>query len=264
MTEKKIYSIRRKPFFADQQVKRYMVQILSMFAGFQVRSGKQRDGKHRMLDVPVIYGGNSRAVNWILGGGNENVVNALPIISVDLVGLRQRSDLRRFAGHTEKIYYDELVGTNPTDGLGTEKGDRKVVERHMPVPYQMDIRVYSWSSNYDQVYQIAEQLMTYFNPDVDIQLGNSPADWASRSVVTFEGDVEITRTGVDIGAGTGEDSYYVSIMGFNISPVWISPPVKVYDAKEIQEIHLNILELNDPVDFDTMDQLDDIVITGSN
>jgi len=53
-------TVRRKPFFYDHQIKRYLAQLMSCFAGYQVRTGKQRDGKARMIDVPIIHGDHSR------------------------------------------------------------------------------------------------------------------------------------------------------------------------------------------------------------
>ena len=74
--------LKRKPFFYDSQVKRMIVQVLATFAGYQVRSGIQRDGKHRFQDVPIVYGGFDKAVAYLLQGGNENTVPYLPIMSL--------------------------------------------------------------------------------------------------------------------------------------------------------------------------------------
>lgn len=256
-------TIRRKPYFYDAQVKRYLLQIMGLFGGFTIHTGKGRNGTYSVLDVPVIYGGYSRAVQYILNGGNSNTVNALPVLSIDLTRLQQSDTFRRAPQHVEKLWYYERAQTSTEGEYGTGQGDQKIMERYMPVPYDMGINVSLWASNNDSGYQVLEQVMTYFNPELDIQLSNSPGDWTFISHLKFDGNVEPQRVSSGIGGGSGDDAYYVWSMDFSIEPIHISPPAKVYDAQSIESVHANILELNDPVDFDTMTPLDSFVITGS-
>ena len=62
--------LKRKPFFYDAQFKRLIVQVLAVFAGYQVRTGVQRDGKHHFMDTPVIFGGMDRAVGEDTAAGS--------------------------------------------------------------------------------------------------------------------------------------------------------------------------------------------------
>lgn len=252
--------VKRKPYFYDSQVKRYLAQIMTCFAGYQVRTGKLRNGEHRFIDVPVIYGGYSRVSEWTIKGGGINGVPALPIISVETTKLEQDNNLRRAPTHTETKWWDER--TISGEGMGDEKGDRKMGTRYMPVPYNMGIQVSIWTSNQDQAYQISEQIATVFNPDIDIQISNSPLDWTFRTVMTFQGDIDIQGGGFDLGQGEGVERYHVFTMDFSL-PIYLSPPMKVQTAKIIESVHLNIKELNEVVDWDTMSSLDDLVITGS-
>ena len=80
----KIYTVKRKPYFYDSQLKRYIVQLLSLFAGYSVRTGRQRDGEHRFIDVPVVYGGMSRTAAYTLTGGNENIAATIPKLSLKI------------------------------------------------------------------------------------------------------------------------------------------------------------------------------------
>jgi len=253
--------IRRKPYFYDAQRKRIIVQILSCFAGYTVRSGVQRDGKHRQMDVPIMYGDYSRMGAYVVNGGNENVVQALPIMSVSITGEQQDPVHRRSPQHYETQYYAERAVDN--DEMGTAKGDEKIVQRYMPVPYIMNFDVMIWASNNDQGFQLTEQIMTQFNPEQDIQLSNSPADWTFMSILTFDGTIQAGRVALDVGSGTGDDPIYTWTMGFTLQPVYFNPPAKVYDAKKIETVHVPILDLNDPIDFDTMDEIDTLVITSA-
>lgn len=254
------YTIRQKPFFSDHQIKRYLLQILACFAGYRVRSGKQRDGKTRMISVPVVFGDNSRVASYHLSGGNENAVAPLPLIAVDLLRLNQSNEYRRAPQHVERMYYVERSTTGTEGQPGSEIGKRWTAERYMPVPYDMGVRVNIWASNNDQGFQVLEQIMSQFNPEMDIQLSNSPMDWIFTTTMKFDGDVNFGRGSADPGAGARDDPYYIYTMDFSLV-VHMSSPTKVYEAKLIETIHANIKSLNEEVDFDTMDDLDSFVIT---
>lgn len=253
------YTIKNKGFFYDAQLKRYCVQLMSCFAGYRVRSGKQRDGEHRMINVPVIYGDNSRVSAYVLSGGNENAIMPLPVIAVEIHRLKQSAEFRRAPVHTERLYWTERAASGVEGQPGTAAGQAWSAERYMPVPYDMGIRVNIWASNADQGFQIIEQIMSQYNPDMDLQLSNSPMDWTFLTQLKYDGDVAFGRTASDIGGGK-DDGYYVYTLDFTVM-IYISPPTKVYAAKVIETVHANIKQLNDERDFDTMTDLENFVIT---
>jgi hypothetical protein len=254
------YTIKQKGYFYDSQIKRYLVQLMSCFAGYRVRSGKQRDGEHRMISVPVIYGDNSRVASYILSGGNENSIISLPIIAVDMTRLKQAEQYRRAPQHTERMYWTERASQNIEGTPGTGVGTHWSAERYMPVPYDFGIRLNMWSSNTDQAFQLLEQIMTQFNPEMDIQLSNSPMDWSFMTTLKFDGEVAFGRTSAGIGEGAKDDPYHVNTLDFS-TIIHMSPPTKVYEAKIIETIHANIKQLNDERDFDTMTDLETFIIT---
>lgn len=256
-----LHKIKRKPYFYDAQIKRYLLQISSAFAGYTVRSGVQRDGNHRVIDVPVVFGDSSRVVAYLNAGGNENTVASLPVMALDLVRLKQNAEMRRSATHTEKIFYTPRADSTVEGTLSSAAAPDSGLQRHMPVPYDMGVRLSIWASNNDQGFQLTEQISTQYNPDVDILLSNSPYDWTFLSYLRFDGDVSLGRGSADIGAGK-DDAPYVYSMNFS-TMVWLSPPAKVMAPNSVDSIHVRALELNVPVDFDSMTELDTLVITGS-
>ena len=256
------YTIKKKPYFYDAQIKRYLVQIASAFAGYQVRTGIVRDGKHRMINVPIVIGDASRVVQYMMAGGNENTVMALPVMAMDVIRYKQRADMRRAPTHVEKLFYFERAQSSTEGVLSTEPGTRVGVERYMPVPYDMGIRLSLWASNNDQGFQVVEQITSQYNPDLDILLSNSPYDWSFLSYLRFDGDVNMGRAAAGFGEGK-EDAPYIFSMDFS-TLVMISPPAKVLDPKPIEEIHLQFKQLNEPIDFDTMTEIGDMVITAED
>ena len=257
--------IKRKPFFYDAQFKRLIVQVLACFAGYQVRTGNQRDGSHKMMDVPIIYGSMDRAVGYIVQGGSENTVAYLPVMSLIDIGIRQKNEWRQQPQHIEKLQFIERARDPDGKLIVGQPGRRTTVERYQPVPYEVTFRLSIWTSNKDQAFQLIEQIGVVFNPELDIALSNGMADWAFLTTLNFDGNVEIESVQAE---GTGSDPFTVHSMSFNTT-FWLSAPAKVLETKNIYEIHIPILDMGsfdgqtlqaDTVLFDDLEQLDKCVI----
>jgi len=249
-------AINHKPYFYDAQLKRLLLQIMSCFTGYQVRTGNQRDGKHRMLNVPIMYGDMQQTVGYILNGGSENTMSYIPIMSLIMSQLSQKAAWRQNPQHFEKYSFIERARTPDGKLLVNEPGRQKTVERWMPVPYDVTVDLSLWASNQDQGLQVIEQIATVFNPDMDIALSNSPADWTFLTSLIFQGDVNMEKV---IPTGTEADPLYTYTMTFD-TVIWLSPPAKVYETKRIHEIHVPILEIEQGFDFDEFTPLDGCVI----
>ena len=248
-------AFKRKPYFYDAQLKRLLLQVMANFSGYTVRTGNQRDGKHRFLDVPIIYGDMDRATGYILQGGSENVMGYLPMMSLMMTGLSQKAAWRQNPQHYEKFNYIERE-MDADGNLSSSPGKKKTVERFQPVPYDVTLELSMWASNYDQGYQLVEQLATKYNPDMDIQLSNSPADWSFLTSLIFQGDIRMEKA---VPSGTDVDPLYIFGMTFDIV-LWLSPPAKVYDTTYIYEIKVPIKEIEAALDFDEYQTLDGCVI----
>jgi hypothetical protein len=109
------------------------------------------------------------------------------------------------------------------------------IERAMPVPYTLDLKVDIWTSNTKQKLQLLEQLIVLFNPALEIQSTDNYIDWTSLSVVYLESPTWSSRT-VPIGTN---DPIDVATLSFKL-PVWISPPAKVKKLGVIQKIIASI------------------------
>lgn len=257
---RQLTGLKRKPFFYDSQVKRMIVQVLANFAGYQVRTGIQRDGKHKFLDVPIVYGGFDKSVAYLLQGGSENTVAYLPIMSLIDTGYRQKSEWRQQPQHVEKLQFIERARDADGTLIVGQPGKRKTIERYQPVPYDLTFELAIWSSNKDQALQLIEQIGVVFNPEIDIMLSNSIADWSFLTTLNFDGEIRIESVVAD---GTASDSMMVHSMTFT-TVLWLSAPVKVYETKSIQTIIVPILDLQrnevGQIQFDNLEELDRVVI----
>lgn len=252
-------AIKKKPFYYDNQLKRLLVQIQSAFSGYQVMSGTQRDGTTDFRTVPIIFGDTSTTASFIYSGGTTNSMQSLPVMSFYMTSFEQYADWRQAPQHVEKYNFIERARDPDGNLIANDPGKKKTIERYMPVPTQIGFEVSIWSSNNDQGYQLIEQICSQYNPEQDIQLSNSPADWTFLTTLVFGGSVNFGKAIVDPGGGTNSDPIYTFTLPFT-TIVWLSLPAKVYDTTYIYEIHVPIKEIEDEVDFDSYTTLDGLVI----
>lgn len=247
---------KRKPFFYDAQLKRYYIQLMSLFSGYQVITGTQRDGKHRLIDCPVIFGDTNRVGSYILNAGSDNTMAHLPVISITIKTLDRKQDWVQNPTHTERYNFIERRKDPNGKFLIGVPGQKKTVERYMPVPYVLAFKVSIWTPNNDQGYQLVEQIATAFNPRLDILLSNSPADWSALSTVLFEGNIDMEK---EVPSGTEIDPLHVFSMDMS-TEIYLSIPSKVYETKYIYSIHVPIRDFEYDLEIDEMMELDKLVI----
>jgi hypothetical protein len=144
--------------------------------------------------------------------------------------------------------FDPITGT-----YGPNEGQSYSVERRMPVPYKLALKLDIWTSNTEQKLQIIEQISQLFNPSMELQSDDNYIDWASLTVVTMTDNVWDSRS-VPTG---GDEPISVATMNFEI-PIWISTSVKVKKMGVIQRVITNFQDL------DTMDSLGQTAISINN
>jgi len=226
-------------FFYDAQIERFLIQFIRMISDFQVEFGKDRDGVTTLQRVPVYYGDGSRQVASIINNNSTNAMLAVPAMTVYIDGLnydRDRVQQPDFVGkmNIRQKYYNE-----DTQEYENRQGNAFSIERMMPVPYTISLKVDIWTSNTKQKLQLLEQLMVLFNPALEIQSTDNYVDWTSLSVVYLDSPTWTSRS-VPIGTS---DPIDVATLTFKL-PVWISPPAKVKRLGVIQKIIASIHDAN--------------------
>jgi len=209
-------------FFYDSQIRRYLTQFIRLVSGFQVEFGQGATGQRALQQVPVIYGDQSRQAAQILKQNSENLLSSVPAIAVYISALdydRERMQDPSFISkvNVRKREYDPATG----DYLNGP-GDAYTVERMMPVPYKLTLKMDIWTSNTEQKLQLWEQISTLFNPSLEIQNTDNFIDWGSLTVVDLKSTVWDSRT---VPAGSDE-SISIATLQFEV-PIWLSSPAKV-------------------------------------
>ena len=226
-------------YFYDAQIERFLVQFIRMISGFQVEFGQDRDGNTTLQRVPVYYGDGSRQVMQIIQNNSENSLPTTPAMTVYINGLnydRERIQEPNFVG---KMSIRQRTYNDVTQEYEQTQGNAFTIERLMPVPYMLDLKVDLWTSNTKQKLQLLEQIQVLFNPSLEIQSTDNYIDWTSLSVVYLDG---VTWTSRSVPVGT-ENPIDIATLAFKL-PIWISPPAKVKKLGVIQKIIASVHDAN--------------------
>lgn len=226
-------------FFYDGQIRRFVTQFIRMMSNYQVEFGKDRNGNVTLQRVPVYYGDASRQAAMILRGNTESSLNAVPAMAVYINGLSYDQSRMQEPYHVSKLSLRQKSYDPETGEYGTTQDSMYTVERLMPVPYKLTLKLDIWTSNTEQKLQILEQICTLFNPSLEIQSTDNYIDWTSLTVVNR---TDITWTSRSIPAG-GEEPIDICTMTFEI-PIWISSPAKVKQLGVVQKIVTSVFDAN--------------------
>ena len=126
-------------YWYDEQIKRYLIQIIRIFSNFKVREYTDKGVSYNR--VPARYGDSSRMVASILRNNSENIINSSPFIAVTIQSIQPARDRTHepFLVDTQQVAEREF--NKETGAYSTEQGNLYTTQRYMPVPYNMTINV---------------------------------------------------------------------------------------------------------------------------
>ena len=218
-------------FAYSGQIRRFLIQFIRVMSHFQVEIGPDRTGNTSLQQVPVIYGDPSRQGATILQGNTENALPPVPCMACYIAAFDYDRGRVQEPYHVSKLNIRQRDYNSTTDEWGHAHGDSFTVERLMPVPYKLTLKVDIWTSNTTQKLQIIEQMTPIFNPALEIQSTDNYIDWTSLSAIYLMSTVWTSRQ-VPAGAGGTID---IATLTFEL-PIWISLPAKVKQLGVIQKI----------------------------
>jgi hypothetical protein len=220
-------------YWYSGQIRKYILQTIRFLSNFQIKQG---DGT--LIRVPVTYGDMDRQAASVLNQNSENAMISAPKISVYITNLELDRDRLGDSTFVGKISVRERDIDN---GAYTgDQGGNYTVERLMPTPFTLEMKVDVWTTNADQKLQILEQILMFFNPSLEIQTSDNYLDWTSLSILNLTGMNFSSRT-VPIGTSTAIDIATLTLQ----TPIWISPPAKV---KKLGVVTNVITTLYDQID----------------
>lgn len=236
-------------YFYSGQIRRFLSQFIRLLSNFEIQLGNNREGSRTLLRVPIYYGDSSRQVSSIIARNSENSMATVPAMSVYISALKYDRNRVQEPQHISKVQIRQRAYDPATGQYTTDQGDLLTVERLMPVPYMLSLKVDIWCTNTDQKLQLIEQIAVIFNPSLELQNSDSYVDWTSLSYVTLT-DLNFSSRTVPIGT---EDPIDVATLSFDL-PVWLSAPAKLKRQGVIQRIYASVYS-DDQIDYanDTFD-----------
>jgi hypothetical protein len=224
-------------FFYSGQIRRFLQQFIRILSNFQVQMGNDNDGNTVLQRVPVFYGDSSRQASQILRGNSENALNSIPAMAVYISAMKYDVNRIQEPNFVSKMDIRTRAVDPETGEYTNQQGDAYTVERLMPVPYTLTLKVDIWTGNTEQKLMLIEQLGVLFNPVLEIQSTDNYIDWTSLSYIRL---IDIGWTNRSVPAGP-EESIDIGSLTFEL-PIWLSPPAKVKKLGIIQKITASVFD----------------------
>jgi hypothetical protein len=237
-------------YFYDGQIRRFISQFIRMVSNFYVEFGADSNGVTALQRVPVMYGDPSRQVAQIIRNNSENTINAVPAMSVYINALAYDQSRLQDPTLVQSMQIRQRTFDPTTGTYGNTQGESYTVERLMPSPYKLTLKMDIWTSNTEQKLQLIEQLSALFNPAMEIQSTDNYIDWTSLSYVQLTDVTWDSRT----VPTSGEEPISIATMTFEL-PIWLSTSVKVKKMGVIQTVITNLQDL------ETLESLGQIIVS---
>ncbi len=228
-------------YFYDEQIRRFLLQFTRVFSGFQVMYGNETDGVNNasLLRVPVRYGDASRNAQTIIQENSASSLPSTPLMTFYISSLEYDRERIQEPYFVDKFAVRQRTYDSNSETYETTQGNAFTIERLMPVPYKLTINLDIWTSNTSQKLQLLEQIVTLFNPSLEIQSTDNYIDWSSLSVMYLDRVNWSSRT---IPQGT-ENPIDIGTLTFSM-PIWISSPAKIKKLGVVERIVSGIFNAN--------------------
>ena len=225
-------------FFYDAQIRRFILQFIRALSNFQVEFGRDTDGAVTLQQVPVKYGDASRQASQIQRQVSENTIaQNVPMIACYVSGLTYDRSRVQEPNFVDKMHIRQRVYDADTGSYTQEQANAFTIERLMPVPYKLTMKADIWTSNLTQKLQLLEQMLTLFNPSLELQSTDNYIDWTSLSALEIT-DVNFSSRTIPVGT---DDPLDIATLTFEL-PIWISSPAKIKKLGVIEKIVSSIYD----------------------
>lgn len=205
--------IKKDGYYYNHQLTTFVRQFMAIFTGLQVQVGKSSDRDDRLISVPIAYGARDRVVASILAENTQNKPLRLPTMSAYVRNLRKDPSRMAGTGMERRNVY------TPVGGLVGE--DTQVIHQRRAIPYILDMDLSIYVSNTDQHFQILEQILPIFDPQLTIQTSDAIFD------MTRLASVKMTNINFEMPYPSGPNSRIIqSTLQFEL-PIWLDTPADV-------------------------------------
>jgi len=163
-------------YFYHEILRRTVIGFGSLFNDINIRHTDSSDNTVSELKVPLAYGPTQKFLARLeqVSDLNKSTQLSLPRMSFEMIGLNY--DPSRKVSSTQTFI----------SALGSDK--KKVRKTFMPVPYNMAFELSIYSKLNDDMLQIIEQILPYFQPSYNLTVDLVDQIGEKRDIpVIFEG-----------------------------------------------------------------------------
>ena len=189
------------------------------------------------MRVPVRYGDASRQAQTILQNNSANDMPSTPLMTFYITDLKYDRPRIQEPYFVDNVSVRQRTWDEDTQSYETTQGNAFTIERQMPVPFEMRVNLDIWTSNTNQKFQLLEQILTLFNPSLEIQSTDNYLDWTSLSVLYLE-DVRYSSRTIPVNADNPID---IATLTFRL-PMWITPPAMVKKLGVIERVIASVYD----------------------
>lgn len=205
--------IKQDGYYYDHQLTTYVRQFMAIFTGLQVQVGKWQDQEERLISVPIAYGAKDRVVASIMAENTQNKPLRLPMLSAYVRNMRKDPSRMAGTGVQRRNTYTPVGGAVPDD--------TRVIHQRRAIPYVLDMELSIYVSNTDQHFQILENLLPIFDPELTIPTSDAIFDMKRLTSVI------LTSINFEQPYPSATNPRLIqSTLHFDL-PIWIDTPAEV-------------------------------------
>ena len=209
------------PFY-NESIRKYVICFGTCFNDLSITRKSKGDGSEKTIKVPLFYSTKAKQLNHLLEdnkkpdawhGGKE-----FPRLSFEMTGLSYAS------GRKNNTMHYTLK-----DGEGKSR-----MMTYSPAPYDLGFQLVAYTVYQEDLYQIVEQILPFFQPEYCVKVKEIPSLNLTR-------DVHIVLTGVNLDldrTGDYRENYNFftgtmdfSLKGFFFGPAETKPVITNLDAQ---------------------------------
>ena len=225
-------------YFYDQQIRRFLLQFARIFSNFEVEYGLDSLGNQTYIRIPIRYGDATRHAQTILQDNSASSLPSTPMMSFYINALKYDRPRIQAPNFVDTKFIKQREWDEASQTFEQSQGNAFTVERPMPIPYELGISLDIWTSNTNMKFQTLEQILTLFNPSLEIQSTDNYLDWTSLTVLELDNVNWSSRQ-----VPNNDGSIDIATLKFSL-PIWLSPPARVTKDGFIHKVIASMYDAN--------------------
>lgn len=146
------------PFY-HSTTRKYIISFGNLFNEISIQRFTSTGDVEKTIRVPIAYAPKEKYLQRI----NQES-------SIDTDGTRVKMTLPRMGFHLLGMRYDSERKLNTLQKQSLYNSDGSASYQYQPVPFNFELELYAMTKQYDDMLQIAEQILPYFGPQVNMNI----------------------------------------------------------------------------------------------